>query len=53
MLEDRANRSVTHLAPGIIHLDLGCNLAHLVLGLWGIYVGYVAPQARGAAPAGS
>ncbi len=44
---------VPDLVPGIIHLDLGCNVAHLVLGIWGIYVGYFAPQARGAAPVGS
>ena len=33
-----------------IHFDLGCNLAHLILGLWGIYAGFFA-RAPGAAPA--
>jgi len=30
------------IAPDLplgIHLDLACNLAHLVLGAWGVYVG--------------
>lgn len=27
-----------------IHLDLGCNLAHVVLGVWGIYVGFMGGQ---------
>lgn len=29
---------------GLIHLDLGCNLVHLVLGLWGVWVGYLAAR---------
>ena len=33
-----------------IHLDLGCNLVHLVLAVWGIYAGYFA-RATTAAPA--
>jgi len=33
-----------------IHLDLGCNLVHLVLAVWGIYAGYFAGETR-AAPA--
>ena len=24
-----------------IHLDLGCNLAHVVLGVWGAYAGFM------------
>ena len=24
-----------------IHLDLACNLAHVVLGTWGVYVGFI------------
>ncbi len=36
---------VPDLLPGLIHFDLGCNLAHLVLGLWGIYAGYFAREA--------
>lgn len=35
---------VPDLLPGLIHFDLGCNLAHLVLGLWGLYAGYFARQ---------
>ena len=35
---------VPDLVPGLIHFDLGCNLVHLVLGLWGIYAGYLAQQ---------
>ena len=27
-----------------IHLDLACNLAHVVLGAWGIYVGFMSGQ---------
>jgi hypothetical protein len=44
---------VPDLVPGLIHFDLGCNLVHLVLGLWGIYAGYFAVQAPGRAPAAS
>lgn len=33
-----------------IHLDLGCNLAHLVLGIWGVWAGYFATRA-GTSPA--
>jgi multisubunit Na+/H+ antiporter MnhG subunit len=32
------------VAPNLplgIHLDLACNLAHLVLGAWGVYVGFM------------
>ncbi len=36
---------VPDLLPGLIHFDLGCNLAHLILGLWGIYAGYFAREA--------
>lgn len=32
--------------PGLIHLDLGCNVVHLVLGLWGIWAGYLTAEAR-------
>ena len=31
-----------HDLPLGIHLDLACNLAHLVLGAWGVYVGFMA-----------
>ena len=41
---------VPDLVPGLIHFDLGCNLVHLVLGLWGLYAGYFARQTT-AAPA--
>ena len=27
-----------------IHLDLGCNIVHLALGVWGIYAGFFAGQ---------
>lgn len=27
-----------------IHFDLACNLAHLVLGVWGVYVGFMSRQ---------
>jgi hypothetical protein len=27
-----------------IHFDLACNLAHLVLGVWGVYVGFIGRQ---------
>ena len=40
---------VPDLLLGLIHFDLGCNLVHLVLGLWGIYAGYFARE-RTAAP---
>lgn len=29
---------------GLIHFDLGCNLVHLVLGVWGIAAGYLVRQ---------
>ena len=35
---------VGFIAPNLplgIHLDLACNLAHLVLGAWGVYVGFM------------
>ena len=35
---------VGFIAPNLplgIHLDLACNLAHLVLGAWGAYVGFM------------
>ena len=41
---------VPDLLPRLIHFDLGCNLVHLVLGLWGVYAGYFARQTT-AAPA--
>jgi hypothetical protein len=41
---------VPDLIPGLIHFDLGCNLVHLLLGLWGVYASYFA-QAPGRAPA--
>ncbi|MGH2581357.1 MAG: hypothetical protein ACRDFQ_00500 [Anaerolineales bacterium] len=28
---------------GIFHFDLGCNLAHLLFGAWGVYVGFMSP----------
>jgi hypothetical protein len=31
------------LIPGVIHLDVGCNLLHLTLGLWGTFVGIFTP----------
>jgi hypothetical protein len=27
-----------------IHLDLACNLAHVALGVWGVYVGFMSRQ---------
>jgi len=39
------------LVPGVVHLDLGCNILHLILGLWGIWAGYLAGQPGAAAPA--
>jgi len=27
-----------------IHFDLACNLAHVVLGVWGVYVGFMVKQ---------
>jgi hypothetical protein len=30
-----------HELPLGIHLDLACNLAHLLLGAWGMYVGFM------------
>ena len=30
--------------PGLVHLDLGCNFLHVVLGVWGIWAGYFAEQ---------
>ena len=41
---------VPDLLPGLIHFDLGCNLVHLVLAVWGVYAGYFA-RATTAAPA--
>lgn len=32
-----------------IHLDLGCNIVHLALGVWGIWAGYLASQPEQAA----
>ena len=34
---------------GLLHFDLGCNVAHLVLGVWGIAVGYMTARAKPAA----
>ena len=28
---------------GLFHFDLGCNLAHILFGAWGVYVGFMAP----------
>ena len=39
------------LLPGVLHLDLGCNILHLVLAIWGIWAGYLARQPSAAAPA--
>jgi hypothetical protein len=36
---------IVYLILCIGFFDLGCNLAHLVLGLWGIYAGYFAREA--------
>jgi hypothetical protein len=36
---------VPDVIPGVIHFDLGCNLVHLVLAVWGIYAGYFAREA--------
>jgi hypothetical protein len=33
------------MAAGI-HLDLVCNVAHVALGAWGAYVGFMAPAAK-------
>jgi len=41
---------VADVIPGLIHFDLGCNVVHLVLGLWGVYAGYFA-RATTPAPA--
>jgi uncharacterized membrane protein len=41
---------VADVIPGVIHFDLGCNVVHLVLGLWGVYAGYFA-RATTPAPA--
>ena len=41
---------IPDLVPGLIHFDLGCNLVHLILGLGGVYVGFLARQTT-AAPA--
>jgi hypothetical protein len=35
---------VPDVIPGVIHFDLGCNLVHLVLAVWGIYAGYFARE---------
>jgi len=32
--------------PVGIHLDIGCNVVHLVLGVWGIWAGFFAGEAR-------
>ena len=35
---------VGFIAPNLplgIHLDLACNLAHVILGAWGVYVGFM------------
>jgi hypothetical protein len=37
---------VPDVVPGVIHFDLGCNLVHLVLAVWGIYAGYFARQTK-------
>jgi len=40
---------IPDVIPGVVHLDTGCNLFHLVLGLWGVWVGYFAenpPETR-------
>ncbi|MBI2912168.1 MAG: hypothetical protein HYY05_08490 [Chloroflexi bacterium] len=29
-----------------IHLDLGCNIVHLALGVWGIWAGYFVAQGQ-------
>ena len=44
---------IPDLIPGFIHLDLGCNIGHVGLGAWGIWVGYFVTQAEapGTAPA--
>ena len=39
---------VPDLLPGLIHFDLGCNLVHLVLAVWGIYAGYFARETTSA-----
>jgi hypothetical protein len=35
---------IPDLIPGLVHFDLGCNLVHLVLAVWGIYAGYFARE---------
>lgn len=38
---------VGFVAPDLplgIHFDLGCNLAHLLLGVWGVYVGFMVKE---------
>ena len=37
---------IPDLIPGLVHFDLGCNLVHLVLAVWGIYAGYFAAETR-------
>jgi hypothetical protein len=39
---------VPDVLPGLIHFDLGCNLVHLVLAVWGIYAGYVSRETTSA-----
>lgn len=31
------------MSAGGVHLDLVCNVAHVVLGAWGAYIGFMAP----------
>jgi hypothetical protein len=31
---------------GGMHFDMVCNVAHLALGAWGVYVGFMAPAAK-------
>lgn len=45
-LHSRHPRKGGAVIPGLIHLDLGCNVVHLVLGLWGIWAGYLTAEAR-------
>jgi len=34
------------VVPGVFHFDLGCNLAHLVLGVWGAWAGFAAAEGQ-------
>jgi hypothetical protein len=36
---------IPDLIPSVLHLDPVCNFLHLILGLWGTFVGYFAPVA--------